>query len=49
MGKRLKPSDVLRIARTFGDPWEGTEEKKSILPSMPKLSEVADKIKSLGK
>jgi len=47
MSKRLKPSDVLRIARTFGDPWEGaSEEKKSALaPPIQKLREVAGRIK----
>ena len=47
MSKRLKPSDVLRIARTFGDPWEGSKEDKKTALASPaqKLREVANRIK----
>jgi len=47
VSKRLKPSDVLRIARTFGDPWEGAKEDKktALSPSIQKLREVAGRIK----
>jgi len=46
MSKRLKPADVLRIARTFGDPWEGTAEgkKSPMSPAIQKLKEARDKV-----
>lgn len=47
MSKRLKPADVLRIARTFGDPWEGVSEEKKLAlsPAIQKLREMTGRIK----